>query len=413
MLPKRVHLPSGRIVRLAAGKGSLDKPPGLRGSVRALDGGVVALAGDRGEPLDIDSLSLDDFHSLRAIVTQAGLLPEPAIEVPCDNCGELSPVRPCEVFEPAPFVDGELHDPELDEAFPFDEEHTIEGVDRKHTIKLRPVTVGEARPLHEALDSGELRVTGALVGAMGIVSFDGETHLPKIGRILQQADDPTWDRVTDLFDAAHYGPRLHPWWRCDKCGARNEIEAPLLKEFPALPLARCEEPVPGFPSEDEFEAAVRRLSGPIFQRMAVRNIALTVEVGVPECDAAGVPLLGSYDPGEPEASGVPACAPEVRLYYRTFRSMYADEPYDVEAEIAETIEHELHHHLGFLAGHDPEDERELAEIADEEGRMVGKQESLRRATRAVGGDFVSFLRHTWPIWVLVAIVTAAAVLSSR
>lgn len=413
MLPQRVHLPSGRVVRLAPGRSSLEGNPGLRRSIRAFDGSVVRVSDEHGAPLDVESLYLDDFHVLRAIVTHAGLLPEPAMEAPCYNCEEFSEVRPCEAFEPGPYVDGELHDPDLDEPFPFDRSHELEAVEGKHEVELRRVTVAEARALHEALDAGVLRVTGALVAAMGVVSFDGETHLPKVGRMLQQADDPTWEHLTDLFDSAYYGPRLHPWWRCLQCGARNEIEAPLLKEFQALPLARSAAEVEGFPSEDAFEDSVRRLADSVFERMGVRNVALTVETGVPECDAGGVPLLGSYDPGEPESSGVPAVSPEVRLYYRTFRSMYAEEPFDIESEIEETLEHELQHHLGYLAGHDPEDERELEQIADEQGRMVGKAESARRAARAVGGDFFEFLRRTWPLWVLVAAVTIAAALASR
>ncbi|MBI5533644.1 MAG: metallopeptidase family protein [Deltaproteobacteria bacterium] len=413
-LPRKLHLPTGRVVDLERTGDPPGHVPTLRGSVHALAGQVVRLRNEAGELVDPESLALEDFHVLRSILTHAGLLAEQSVEVPCDNCNEVRALRPCELVEPGPFIDGELGDPELDERFPFDKEHEIgEAQLGKLKVKLRPVTVAEARPLHEAIDGGRLRVTSALVRAMGIESLDGETLAPRIARRLQRIDDSSWDSLTDLLDAAYYGPRLRPWWRCQECGARNELEAPSLREFPALALPRDDQPIAGFPDVDAFESAVRKHADALFAQLGVRNVALTVELGVAECDDGGVPLLGSYDPGEQEGSGMPSASPEVRLYYRTFRSMYADEPYDVEREIAETIEHELRHHLAFLSGWDPEDEREHEEISREQGRRVGQSESLRRATRAAGSDVSEFLRRTWPLWLLVAAVTIAVILASR
>jgi hypothetical protein len=280
-------------------------------------------------------------------------------------------------------------------------------------VKLANATVAKAHALHEAIDSGRLRVTVALVRSLGIESFAGEKNAAKIARKLARVDDATWDAVTDLFDAAHYGPRLRPFWRCDGCGARNEVEAPSLREFPALSLPRSDEPLEGFPDLDSFETMVKTQADSIFSRLGVRNVTLLVQTGAADCDEGGVPLLGSYEPGQREQSGVPARSPEVRIYYRTFRSSFADDPFDVQKEIAETIEHELRHHLAFLSGYDPVDDDVRGEIACEEGRMVGQAESLRRATKAARGDVAEFFRRTWPIWLLVAAATIVAAIAER
>jgi hypothetical protein len=385
--------------------------PTLRGAVRALSGAVVALRDEAGAPIDPESISLEDFHVLRALLTHFGLIAETAVEAACENCHAKTSVKPCDVIEPGPYVDGELHDSELDDPFPFDKEHPVGS--GNSTITLSAVTAGRARALHEAIDAGRLRVTVPLVRAMGIESFGGEKNTAKIARRLARADDATWNAVTDLFDAAHYGPRLRPFWRCAECDARNEIEAPSLREFPALPLVRSDDPIAGFPDLDSFEALVRRQADAIFARLHVRNLALTVFAEAADCDEGGVPLLGSYDPGAPEQSGALAAAPEIRIYYRTFRSSFADDPFDVEAEIAETIEHEVGHHLAFLSGYDETDEEERSAIARETGRMVGQAESVRRATRAARSDVADFFRRTWPIWLVVAGLTIAAMIAER
>jgi hypothetical protein len=393
------------VVLLRTAEGTSSNVTTLRGAVRVI---ANRLSPD-GTPLDPEQLALEDFHLLRIVLTRAGLLPEEPVTLSCENCNEPASIRPSERFEPGPYIDGELQDPELDEPFPFDKEHELPGLN----VRLGKLTIAGTRPLHDAVDAGRLRVNAALVRAMGIESVDGITVAAVIARKLQRLDDAAWDALTDLFDAAYYGPRTRVWWRCEKCGARNEAEAPTLREFPAVPLPRPNEPVAGFPDEDAFEALVRKHAPGIFARKGVRNLGLLVEVGVAECDSGGVPLLGSYEPGEPEASGVPAASPEIRLYYRTFRAMYADEPYDLEAELAKTIEHEVDHHLAWLSGHDPQDEHEQEEIANEQGRMVGKSETTRRAAAAAGGDLMEFVRKTWLVWVLVAIVSLAAVLASK
>ena len=45
--------------------------------------------------------------------------------------------------------------------------------------------------------------------------------------------------------------------------------------------------------------------------------------------------------------------------------------------------------------------------------MQGKRETARRELATARRDFVGFLKHTWPLWVLAAAATLAYVLASR
>jgi hypothetical protein len=95
------------------------------------------------------------------------------------------------------------------------------------------------------------------------------------------------------------------------------------------------------------------------------------------------------------------------LFYRTFRAEYrADPAFDLEAEIHETIDHEVTHHLHHLSGDDPLDDEERAEIAMEHARLVGRREVARRAARGFAGDIAGFLRVSWPLWIALAVASA-------
>jgi hypothetical protein len=85
-----------------------------------------------------------------------------------------------------------------------------------------------------------------------------------------------------------------------------------------------------------------------------------------------------------------------------------DASFDCEGEIRETIAHELTHHLHHIAGSDPLDEEERAEIDLEEVRRVGRREARRRASQGFLKEMSDFLRRTWPIWLLVAGASALA-----
>ena len=209
------------------------------------------------------------------------------------------------------------------------------------SLRLGDVALGDVGPLHRALGAYQLRITKDVVIAMGIVALGDETDPGRIARALQRAGDEALDVVLDLFDEAHYPPRLTAEARCPKCAAKNAVEAPEAREFPGERGRRAgrDAPLEGFPDLPAFEAMVEREAAAIYARVGVRNVDLIVEGGTPDCDDGGVPLLGSYTPPEDEASGIVRRPPEVRVYYRTFRSMFEDEPYDVRGEVEETIDH--------------------------------------------------------------------------
>jgi Zincin-like metallopeptidase len=139
-----------------------------------------------------------------------------------------------------------------------------------------------------------------------------------------------------------------------------------------------------------------------------------VEGGVAACDDGGDPLLGSYVPPAAGASdgSTPTRAAEITVFYRTFRGGWQDDAsFDWEAELKETIEHELEHHFAYLAGDDPMDEQERRAIADEAAKIYGTREPLRHEARALGHDVGAFFRRTWPIWLLIVLATIAVSLA--
>jgi hypothetical protein len=439
-LPARLHLPSGLVVSLARGKqaptpaalvafvdraadrqdrepgGSGARPPtSLTAALEALRTGDIVVSVD-GQPLDPDRLDVRDFHVIRAVCTARGVLGEPELERPCLNCGVPLRARPSEHLELGPYLDGELGDPELDGAFPYGEPQEIPEVavsrGEAREICLGPVEVGEAAALFRAAEARELRLTGAAVRGLGITHLGDETHPGRIARALSRCSDEAWAAIADLVNRAHYPGRLAGWVRCEPCGARNRFEAPAVREFPedGGPVAATDEP---FLDESAFAARVEHHATEIFARRMVRGVDLIVEDGVPACDEGGAPLLGSYDPPLSEDGWINR-PPEVRVYYRTFAAMHREEgPYDVDAEIRETLEHELEHHLAYLAGYDPEDERERAEIADEERRLVGETEARRRATRRARRGLWEGIGRAWPLWLIAALVGAYEVWASR
>lgn len=155
---------------------------------------------------------------------------------------------------------------------------------------------------------------------------------------------------------------------------------------------------PGFPTLEEFERIAERARQRVYRRSAVRNVALTVETGVPDVDEGGQPLLGSYTPPGEDPTQHP---PEIRLYYRAFQTEFRlDSGFDVAAEIHETIAHEVEHHLYFLAGDDPMDAEERLAIAQERAEIVGKQELLRRGVRDAWAELRGFVRVALPLLLL-------------
>ncbi|MGH7294854.1 MAG: metallopeptidase family protein [Polyangiaceae bacterium] len=417
--PKRVHLPSGLVVTMEAKPALAPRPrakaaPLFSELVELVEGGDLRLATEHG-PLDVKALELRDFHALRAVATRCGWLAEEPVEIACRNCGAPFTLAPCATFELGPFVDGELDDPELDETLDLSVAHAIPDVLLKggrpaREVTLRPVTVAAAAPLHRALRRRRFVLSERVVAAMGIVALGPLRDARRIADALTRCSDEAWGAVGDLFLAAHYPLRFASIARCPGCGARNDVDAPYERELE--PSGR---PGPSnaevFPDFDAFDAAARDAYARIVGSRA-GEVRLVVDGEVPACDDGGEPLMGAYLPpgGDPAA---PVGNGEITLYYRTFRAMWDDGPYDWAAEIDETIEHELEHHDGWRVGHDPMDDEERAEIVRERSRIVGQRAAAREGLAALGGDLGGFFAKTWPIWLIVAVATVAVTMCNR
>lgn len=420
--PQRLHLPSGRLVRLKTlGTPSIPPPAStlFADALRLFEHGVV-IEDERSRIVSVDDLRLDDFHTLRAIAYRIGLLAEEPVTVRCRNCDASFDTRPSQALELGPFLDGELDDPDLDAPFPFGEPQTIPEVSLSegrtaNTIVLAERTVKQVRPLWQALDdpSWTWRLDAGLVEAMGIRALGDERDPRAIAHALAQAPEEVFEAVLAVFDDASYPPRLRPDVRCPSCNAVVTVDAPAVREFSLV-----DEPADGaepFVDLETFEQRVREIADEVYARRGVTEaVHLVVHAGVPATDDGGVPLLGSYVPGGIDPDTGIERPPEVTIYFRTFRAMWEEEgPYDLDAELRETIDHELVHHLHYLAGDDPLDDEERSVIAQEAVRLVGRRELGRRARASFVADVSEFWRRTWPIWVFAALATAVATLLQR
>lgn len=416
-LPLSLHLPSGLAVRIARGRrkvrGSPDEAGAtLAGQLAALSGDLADVTHESGRPVDLAALSLEDFHVLRTVATAAGLFPEAPVKRRCHNCDEILTVSLAASVPLGPILDGELDDSEYDEPFDFARAHSlVRGVDPDEpslAARLSPLTVAQAAELWAVTD-GTIGADRRRLGRrLGLAQLGDATDPRRIARKLDKLSDEFWDRLLDLFEAAHYSPRLTARVVCPACDAENTFLAPRVRELPEL--ADQTEPVPepadmaGFPSPDAFFAAMEDHARRLTEAAGIDPIPVFLEQGVPHVDEGGVPLLGSYTPPPERADdSLRPATGEVRLYYRTFRNQWLDEgPYDVDAEIAETIEHELQHHVAFLRGWDETDAEERAQIVEERRRVRGREETKRaRADRER-----SFLERTWPLWAILLLLAA-------
>ncbi|MCS6899075.1 MAG: metallopeptidase family protein [Myxococcales bacterium] len=407
-----LHLSSGQVLRVACTGVELI-PPGSAALLDAFDRGLFSLSTLEGSSIPVDSLSVEDFQVLRAYLTAQGVAREDPMTRPCSNCGELLEVYPCAAVTWSPFLHGDLDDSELDEPFPFEEPLDLGTPGTPCEVLLRPTTVAEARAV--LLAPERLRPTAAQCKALGIVQLDQETRPGYIARALQRCDDEVWAALLDTIEQSWYPPRLSAWVSCPNCGARNIFQAPAKREFGGFPGASRWQQEEGedFPDFEEFSARVEAHARQIFRSAGAEGVGLYVEGGPADCDEGGVPLLGSYEPGELEEYGVAGQQPEVTIYYRTFLAMHREDgPYDLDREIRETLEHELEHHRAFLAGYDPVDEEERAQIARELRGQLGGTEVLRRSLASVRRSVGDFFYRTWPLWVVVLVVSLLEVWAS-
>lgn len=441
-LPSRLTLPSGTTVQLR--RDASDERPPVERVPRAplFEEALVALTSDRvtllvdGAKLDIGSLALRDFHVVRAVLMRSGVIREEPVEVSCRNCRAELSVKPCSALEVAPWADGEANDPELDTTLPF-----LQAIDvppimlgrvrMAKTVTFEERTVSQVHPLYVAASKERLDVNAELVRAMGIVALGGERNYQKIADALAHCEDEAFFAVGNAFLATHYVARLCAVVFCDSCGARNDVDAPYQRESGGAPegfhdresgrvseraLPRDRASGAGgdpFPEFEAFATRAHEIGGPLMDDVPGEPVELVVEGDTPAVDDGGEPLLGSYVPPHPGDASTPSQSPLVTVYYRTFRAMWnEDGPYDWDAELAETIEHELEHHVSFMRGDDPMDDDERAEIADEALRIVGRREAGRRAMEGFGASWTDFFRRTWPIWVL-AVVALAFMLATQ
>jgi hypothetical protein len=385
------------------------------------DEGIVTLEG-----VDVRDLPLADFHALRAVLTAAGLVHEETVTFPCKNCERSLTHAPCGAMPLGPFLDHELGDPSLDTSLELGVPHRIVPVATRagpaETVTLGPVTVRMAEPLFRALARSRLVITGDVVEAMGIVALGEERALRRIARALVLASDDSFADVAAHFTAAHYPPRLFSIAHCEDCGARNDVDAPYEREFTAGEGDGTRESMrtvagrtarPGFPDFDAFADRARKEAERIFEEEGISDVLFAVEGGVAACDDGGEPLLGGYMPAAPGYELAPNRPHEITLYYRTFRAAHDEDPeFDWEAELLETIEHELEHYFAH-GGDDPMDEEEREEIRDEAVRVLGKKTIVRSEVARFRGDLVQFVSRTWPIWILVILATILVTMAER
>lgn len=421
-----LRLPSGARVRASAPTNAASAPLAARpktpfdDALAALERAGLADAAT-GRPLDVDALDVEDFHVLRAVAARLGWLDEPEIDVRCVNCEGAMRVAPALALEIAPFLDDELGDDELDEPFDFSADHPIPAVrlasGSATTLRLERTTVGASRPFWEALARPELRLSSRVVRGMGVVALGGETRAAVVARALSRASDDAFDAVGSLVDAARYAPRMRAAVRCEACGAATFVDAPAVRELGVDAsregVAESADEVGGFPDAERFEQLVRRVAPAAFEarRVLPGDVALVVDDGVPWVDDAGTPLFGCFSPGGLDEGGVVDDVGEIRLFHRTFRAVWRDEgPYDLEAEIVETLDHELEHATNEARGHDPLDDEERETLAREAVRRTGRRETARRARAAFAGNLGDFLRRTWPVWVALLVAAWLATL---
>jgi len=404
----RIRLPSGLDARVGVGDGddpiADDVVDGRRSfcgrMLNALDRGAVVIEArseDGWRSLERDAiggLTLADFHAARDIAERLGaVVPEPFDERwECRNCGvELDvdrisvPVRDLEDWYAG--AEAPPRGP-----FPLGTRVKLAGGRRADTIEVAPVTVKEARPLWHALGKpGDLRITSAVVEALGVRALGAVSDGRVIARALSLAPDSVWGVVETLFVTVNYSTRSHFPLVCPACEAVHDVPRPVGRELWSDPDAERllrrgsdaeDRPVTShgpFPSEGDFASLVEEIGREVYRARGVRAVELVTDVTVPPVDDAGEPLLGSYQPlVDTDTAGYSDVRFRISLYYRTFEGMHRDEPYDVAEEIRETIDHEVEHHLHHLSGRDPLDEQERSEAREDLARTFGER-AVRRA----------------------------------
>lgn len=325
-----------------------------------------------------------DFHLIRDLAERFGIVaaePHPALE--CRNCHQPLSVDPLGV-DPETLVSAPV-------TLAIPPERWATPVDGVAGAILRPVRVSEARGYWRALMAPPDRFGAEVARGLGLdaLLLDGGERLEDPSAIAERMNggsEALLDVLTAAYEVVQYPERMRFGLGCSACGAVHDVPTPSIRE--ADPPLEAFDAIYGVPESagamldiDAFTAATERLTAEVFAARGVANLDVVIEDGVPPVDDSGEPLMGSYQPiHERYGETFTDLRFEIALYYRTFASMFDEAPYDVEAEIRETLDHEVEHHLHHLSGHDPLDAAERAEARRELERTFGK-DAVRRAER--------------------------------
>lgn len=334
---------------------------------------------------ELDALSVADFHLVRDVAERRGVIAsEPSFER-CRNCEAVLTVDRANTSLETLLLGDPSDAPPVG---PFELPEPVAGV---RIIDQRPVSVKSAKVLFRFVVDAGVPLDARVVRALGVrrllrsrrdVVIDPE----KIADALLE-DETLLAIVETLYVELNYPPRLRIPAFCPECHTIHDVPTPstreLVEDVDALDLLDGvqRDRTASFSSFEEFEARAFEIGAEVYAARHVANIELLVIDGVPPVDDGGEPLMGSYEPiQEDDGAGFTRVRFVISLYYRTFASMWADAPYDIDGEIRETIDHEVEHHLNHLAGHDPLDEEERREARRDLERTFGP-ETVRRAER--------------------------------
>ena len=358
----------------------------------------------------VADLWVADYHLIRDLAERFGVVaPDPDPELVCRNCQAAVDVDPLG-RDPESLLEGSASG----EPPPATWAREVDGV---RGVEIVPVRVREARPYWRALMQPPAAIAPDVVQALGIRAMDtrgGRLSSPaQMARRFDRGSELLLDVVTALYLLANYPPRLRFPQMCAECGTVHDVATPSLREGDEMPAAL--DAIFGaevdaawrLPTFDEFASHADRLRSEVFRERAVAGLVLEVEDGVPPVDDSGEPLMGSYQPTHDPISGEPRFV--ISLYYRTFVSMFAEAPYDVEAEISETLDHEVEHHLHHLEGYDPLDAEERAEARRDLERTFGSRAVARAERGAVFGELGRIARFFFVPLLLLGLALAALV----
>jgi hypothetical protein len=416
-------LPSGRRVHVTVPPRSLSPIAEDEWRGRCTFGGRLLVAVDEaalqveveGSRLGSDALldwPLRDFHALRDVAERLQVIAQEPGDYDCRNCGATMradvSAAPLEDLETWYADDGGPPESPFHLPTPV----PLPSGARAETVDMVAVTGRQALSLWRSMREAAT-LSARVIQGMGVRALGDERNAVMVARALRDAPDAAWDVIEAAFVALNYGERAFVPHVCTACGAVHDLPAPSIREMepPRAAFRALHAPGEGqegdppsepFPDEATFAAMVERIGEEVYAARGVRNIPLHTDPTVPPVDGSGEPLLGSYQPlYESDGVGYTDVSFEIRLYYRSFRNMWTqDGPYDVEAEVRETIDHEVEHHLHHLAGHDPMDEAEREEARRELERTFGKR-AVRRAERAA---LMAELRRIGLLFAVLAVV---------